>query len=97
MPTIVDTPPPDHRPILVCPGCGVHTPHTWAPPTYTCQRCGLAHPLPTMTRPHQDVEPIWCPRCRVASGSPAWGPVQGQRRCRVCGTSVMANMEEPHG
>jgi hypothetical protein len=93
MPSLVDTPPPDHRPIVVCPACGVHTPHVWAASGYTCQVCWLTHPLPRLPRVAQ--EPIWCPRCHIDKGSAAWAPQQGQRRCRVCGTSV--NVERKEG
>jgi DNA-directed RNA polymerase subunit RPC12/RpoP len=96
MPSLVDTPPPDHRPLVVCPACGVHTPHVWATAGYTCQRCWLTHLLPPMPKVTMALEPIWCPRCRIDKGSAAWAPQQGQRRCRVCGTSVMANLEERH-
>ena len=87
---------PDHRPLVVCPPCGVHTPHVMAVAgAYTCGTCGTVHGLAPLRKMHVEVEPVWCPTCRVPEGSPMWAPVQGRRQCRVCfGWIAVVGQEE---
>ena len=80
---------PDHEPILVCPTCAVHTVHTMpVEGQYTCLTCATVHGVTPLRKVHHDVEPIWCPTCRVPAGSPMWAPVQGRQQCRVCLTWI---------
>lgn len=80
-----ETPIPDHTPIVPCPTCGIHTAHVM--PTmgqYRCLTCTTVHGLAQLRKTHQEPEPMWCPTCRVQSGSNFWAAVQGRRQCRVC-------------
>jgi hypothetical protein len=86
MPTIPETPMiPAHTPIVVCPTCTRHTAHVVREMgQYDCLICHTAHPLVKPAKIYRETETIWCPKCRVDTGSPFWAPVQGRRQCRVC-------------